>query len=304
MAAGLIKRGEGIMDWSKRMSAAVEYIEDNLAGEIDFDRAAKIACCSKYHFHRMFNAMLGVTPAMYARKRRLSLAGSELTSSDERVIDIASKYGYESPNAFTRAFRSSHGINPSKARSEKVKLSVYNRASVNLNIKGENMLDYRIVEIPAFKVLGKSKDFEFNLFIKDGPRFWKEYVSSDEYKSLWKLTNGRVGPVTQAPLMSVYFPGKNRNKDLFTDVLGIEAIPKIDTGQFSVYSVPSATYAEFSCTYQTSLKTNRYIYGEWFVSTGYERDNNKPDIAAYFPVAFRSAKEMGVRWWIPVIKKG
>jgi len=58
---------------------------------------------------------------------------------------------------------------------------------------------------------------------------------------------------------------------------------------------------EFNCTYQSSMKTNRYIYGEWFSSTGYEHDGNKPDIAAYFPVAFRPIKEMGIRWWIPIV---
>jgi AraC family transcriptional regulator len=103
--------------------------------------------------------------------------------------------------------------------------------------------------------------------------------------------------------MSVYFPDDHQNRDSFTDVLAIEAAPEIETKEFEVYSVPAATYAEFNCTYQTSMKTNRYIYGEWFASTGYERDGNKPDIAAYFPVAFRPIKEMGVRWWIPVVSK-
>ncbi len=103
--------------------------------------------------------------------------------------------------------------------------------------------------------------------------------------------------------MSVYLPSEQGNRDSFTDILGIEKSPETDIKNFKVFHVPAATYAEFNCTYQTAAKMNKYIYGEWFPSTGYERDEQKPDIAAYFPVAFMSTKGMGVRWWIPVIKK-
>ncbi|TQV88242.1 AraC family transcriptional regulator [Aliikangiella coralliicola] len=291
------------MDWSKRMNLAIEFIEDNLDGEIAIDEVAKIAYSSKYHFHRMFYAIFNVTPAEYIRKRKLTKAAAELVSGDERVIDIASKYGYDSPNAFTRAFRKLHGVNPGKVRSSQVKLSAYNRVSFQLETKGKAMLDYRIIEKPAFKVRGKSKDFEFDQFVKEGRKFWKEYVSSNEYNLLFELTSGRCGPVSEAPLMSVYFPNEQGNKEAFTDVLAIENTSEIDSNKFDTYSIPTATYAEFNCTYQTSMKTNRYIYGEWFASTGYERDGNKPDIAAYFPIAFRPMRDMGIRWWIPVIKK-
>ena len=86
-------------------------------------------------------------------------------------------------------------------------------------------------------------------------------------------------------------------------MLGFEVPSGMDVGKRKVYKLPAATYAEFNCTYRTSMKTNRYIYREWFSSVGYERDGNKPDIAAYFPIAFRPMSEMGVRWWIPVVKK-
>lgn len=109
--------------------------------------------------------------------------------------------------------------------------------------------------------------------------------------------------LTEAPLVSVYFPNENSKNDQFTDVLGLEVTSEMDIDKLNPHTVPSATYAEFDCTYKTSMKTNRYIYGEWFPSSGYERDGNKPDIAAYFPIAFRPFGEMGVRWWIPIIKK-
>jgi AraC family transcriptional regulator len=102
--------------------------------------------------------------------------------------------------------------------------------------------------------------------------------------------------------MSVYLPDENGKRDSLTDILGTEKSNETDPGIFTVFHIPAATYAEFNCTYQTSVKMNKFIYGEWFPSTGYERDEQKPDIAAYFPVAFMSTKGMGVRWWIPVVK--
>lgn len=291
------------MEWSDRMNSAIDYIESNIDDEISIYVAAKKACCSSFHFQRMFFAIIGITPAEYIRRRRLTLAATELAIGNERVIDIALKYGYESPNAFTRAFRNMHGINPREVRTSGVKLSAYNRVSFRVEIKGGNDMDYRIVEKPAFEIVGTCKIFTHENFFKEAPRFWKEYVCTEEYQALWNLTNGRWGQVTEAPLMSVYLPNKNGNKDSFMDIFGVEKPPEIDPRKFKVFQIPPAIYAEFNCTYQTSVKMNKFIYGKWLPSTGYERDTQKPDIAAYFPVAFMGIKCMGVRWWIPVVKK-
>ncbi|GAA6151937.1 AraC family transcriptional regulator [Pseudoteredinibacter isoporae] len=291
------------MDWSTRIRRVVEYIEGNLDGGISVETAAEIACSSKYHFHRMFHAMLGVTFADYVRKRRLTQAGAELMSGRKKVTDIASKYGFDSPNAFTRAFRSLHGINPSEARTGKVKLSIYKQADYRTKTVGGDMLKYRIIEKPEFQVIGKAQEFDYENFIKSGPGFWKDYVSSEEYSALSELSQGHCGPVSEAPLMSVYFPNDDGHRDSFSDVLCIEKTEDLNSDSFSQFSIPSACYAEFTCKYPTSMKTNKRIYGEWFSATGYERDNRKPDIAAYFPIAFRPLRDMGIRWWIPIVKR-
>ncbi len=291
------------MEWSDRMNSAIDYIEKNLDDKITINEISKEACCSSFHFQRMFFAIIGITPAEYIRRRRLTLAATELAAGNVKVIDIALRYGYESPNAFTRAFRNMHGINPRDVRTSGGKLSAYNRVSFHVEIKGGNGMDYRIIEKPAFDLVGKSKKFTTDKFFKEGPAFWKKYVSTDEYQTLWGLTNGKWGQVTEAPLMSVYLPEENGKRDTFMDIMGMEKPAETDSGKFKVFHIPAATYAEFNCTYQTSVKMNKYIYGEWFPSTGYERDEQKPDIAAYFPVAFMPIKGMSVRWWIPVVKK-
>ena len=291
------------MSWSKRMSLVIEHIEENLNGEIAIEDVAKMACCSKYHFHRVFYSFFNITFSDYVRKRRFTLAAVDVLNTRKRIMDIALSYGYDSPNAFTRTFRNIHGINPSEARLSRMKLVAYKKISFSLELGDIEKMDYRIIEIPSFKIIGKSKSFGFDEFAKNGQKFWKEYVGSEAYKALCQLTHGRPGSITGAPLLTAYFPKEKSESDEFLDMLGIEYSPDFHAKPFEVHTVPSATYAEFLCSYGSSMKTNRYIYREWFSSTGYERDGDKPDVVAYFPIPYRHFREMGVRWWIPVVKK-
>ena len=92
------------MEWMKRLNQAVSYIEEHLTEEIDYEELAKIACCSTYHFQRMFSYIADVTLSEYIRRRRMSMAAAELSTGKEKIVDIALKYGYHSPTAFNRAF--------------------------------------------------------------------------------------------------------------------------------------------------------------------------------------------------------
>ena len=136
------------------MSLALSYVEDHLAGEIDQEVLAKIACCSANNFYRMFSFVTDISLTEYIRRRRLTLAAIELQSSPVKVIDIALKYGYDSPVSFSRAFQSLHGVTPSEARSDGVTLKAYPRISFQMSIKGEKEMDYRIESKEAFQVFG------------------------------------------------------------------------------------------------------------------------------------------------------
>src|SRR5690606_17230453 len=103
------------MDWLNRMNSAMEYVETHLSEEIEYEQVARIACCSTYHFQRMFSFITGLPLSEYIRRRRLTLAAFELQQSNTKVIDTALKYGYESPEAFSRAFKKLHGVMPSSA---------------------------------------------------------------------------------------------------------------------------------------------------------------------------------------------
>lgn len=145
------------MDWLDKMNAALRYIEENLTEDIDFAEVARLACCSQYHFTRMFAFIAGVTLSEYIRRRRLTLAAFELTDKNVRIIDVAIKYGYSSPDSFTRAFQSLHGVTPSEARNSGHSLKAYPPMTFHISIKGGSSMNYRIVEKEAFRIVGYKK---------------------------------------------------------------------------------------------------------------------------------------------------
>lgn len=145
------------MDSLKSMNRALKYIEENLTNDIDFKEVAKLAFCSEYHFKRMFSFLAGVSLSEYIRRRRLTLAAFELKDSNVKVIDIAIKYSYKSPDSFARAFQHLHGIRPSEARNNGHSLKAYPPMTFQLSIKGGSEMNYRIEEKEAFRIVGIKK---------------------------------------------------------------------------------------------------------------------------------------------------
>lgn len=164
------------MEWLERMAKALDYLEEHLEDALEIDEAAKMAYSSSFHFQRMFYMLTGNTVAEYVRKRRLTLAAQELAVNDVRVLDVALKYGYDSPESFAKAFKKIHGVSPSSAREPGISLKAYPRLSFHLSLKGDQDMDYRIEEKPAFTVAGKgirvtTRDGENTRLI---PKFWGE----------------------------------------------------------------------------------------------------------------------------------
>lgn len=147
------------MEWITGIQNAINYIEDHLTEEIDYERVAKESFSSSYHFQRVFSILSGYTLGEYIRARRLSLAGTELATGKEKVIDIAAKYGYESPDSFAKAFQKFHGVTPSQARGSGVKLKNFSRLSLKISLEGGNVMDYRIEKKPAIVLTGYKKRF-------------------------------------------------------------------------------------------------------------------------------------------------
>ncbi len=147
------------MSWIAGVQRAIDYIEENITQELDYEEVARQASSSSFHFQRVFGILCTCTIGEYIRARRLTLAGMELAASDIRVIDAALKYGYESPESFSRAFVKFHGITPSRAKKPGANLRLFSRLSVKLVMEGGFAMDYRIEERKAFKVIEKVRVF-------------------------------------------------------------------------------------------------------------------------------------------------
>lgn len=124
------------MDWQRGMNKAIDYIEHSLTGEMNLEIAAKHAGCSIWEFQRVFSFITHTSLGEYIRRRKLTLAAEDLRTSEEKIIDIALKYGYDSPAAFSRAFSQLYGRAPSLARCESASLTPYPKITFESNSEG------------------------------------------------------------------------------------------------------------------------------------------------------------------------
>lgn len=148
------------MDLLKQLNSAVEYLEEHLSGEIDLDRAARLACLTRDSFLRFFSYLVGMSVAEYIRRRRLTLAADDLCNSDLRIVDIALQYGYDSADAFSRAFFKQHGLRPAAFRKNGGALKIYPPASFTIAIKGAKSMNFQIIDVPETQLYGVSKEFD------------------------------------------------------------------------------------------------------------------------------------------------
>ena len=128
----LICMEDSYMEWLNKLSLAIDYIESNLQNDISYDEAARRACCSTFYFQRLFSYITGISLSEYIKRRRMTQAGFELQRTDAKVIDIALKYGYTSPTAFNRAFRSVHDITPNDEKRPAIRLTHTRRCTFQL----------------------------------------------------------------------------------------------------------------------------------------------------------------------------
>lgn len=266
--------------------------------EKPFDAAqiAKTACSSTFHFQRMFHMLTGYTVAEYVRKRKLTLAAQELAATKAKVLEIALKYGYDTPESFSKAFRRVHGISPSAAREPGAKLKAHPRISFQLSLKGDKDMDYKIIEKEAFEVVGKSiivsaKNGEN---YKNIPLFWKECNENGFSEKLCKAA-GKLG------MLGICWNDYDGEK--FTYIIAVEK-PKEDIQGTKEYVIPASTWAVFeSVGAMPNAIQNliQRIYSEWFPSTGYEHAD-APELEVY-PLGDSYSEDYRCEVWVPIIKK-
>lgn len=285
------------MEWLIRMKEALEYMESRMANTLKIDEIAKVACSSPFHFQRMFHLVTGVTVAEYIRKRRLTLAAQELAVSAVKVLDVSLKYGYDSPESFAKAFRKAHGITPSAARTRGVQLKAYPRLSFHLSLKGDQEMDYKIIEKDSFTVIGKSLEVS----CKDGenlrriPQMWQEANADGTSDKLLEIGGDK-------DLLGICIQMIPASEN-FHYWIAVEGTSESDTHGFETTEIPAASWAVFTSVGpmpHAIQKVWERIYQEWFPGTGYEHTGG-PDFELY-PPGDPSLEDYRCEVWIPVKK--
>lgn len=287
----------------QRLIDSIAYIEEGLDSELQIEEIAGVAKMSKFHFQRMFHMLTGVTVAEYIRRRRLTMAAQELLHSENKVIDVALKFGYESPESFAKAFRNVHGVSPSAVKRHSRPLKAFPRLSFHIQIRGDQEMEYKLVKTEAFSVVGKGiRTSTINgQNHRDIRAFW---VESNKNGLVSKLD--AIGRKKKVLGICMDF---DQHLDEFTYFIGVEKTadendPKLPD-DWAKKTIPAATWAVFPVhgpLPEAIEKTWQRIFAEWFPSTGYEHATG-PDMEVYPTGSDVEAADHYCEIWVPIVKK-
>lgn len=262
------------MDWITGISKAIDYIEEHITEPTDYARAAKEACSSPFNFQRVFALLCGYTLGDYVRMRRLTLAGEELLSTDAKVIDVALKYGYDSPESFSRAFTRFHGVSPSAVR-KGAAIRSFSRICVKLILTGGSIMEYRIEKKQAAKIICRRREFTKpgdDYTNREIPEFWNECGRDG---SIQKLCGYIKDSAQFKGLLGVCFSTEMTDSG-FPYGIGAEYDGESDPQDFEIVEIPAYTYAVFTVRGRMPdafRGTYRKICTEFFPQSGYEYGN-------------------------------
>lgn len=289
--------GGETLGWIESIGEAIHYIEDHITEELSMDEIAGRVFLSPFYFQKGFSMLCGYTVGEYVRLRRLTLAGSELCMTDHKIIDIAVKYGYDSPDSFTKAFTRFHGVTPTAIRKEGAMMKSFAPLKIEFMLKGGLIMEYKIIEKDAFTVLGASRVFKYDSSKMEIPAFWTEHCQSAN----GKYVCGMYGICIDESM------GQGEFEYLIAD--NYNPASEVPEGLVTKV-IPKHTWAVFPCkgAMPDAIQTcNHQIFSEWLpnckeyeIAAGYNvemyDDPNK------FPQGLKD-KNYYTEIWIPVKKK-
>ncbi len=281
-------------DWAERIQNALDYIEEELSGELSIRNIAARAYVSEFYFQRIFTALCGMTVTEYIRARRLSLAAEELSGGKTRVLDVGLKYGYDSPDSFARAFAKFHGITPSLAKGKGASLKSFAPIKVKFVLEGGNMMDYSIVQKEQFTVMGVSRRFNSETSYAEIPKFWDEHYANGGGEKIMGMYgvcldgNGKMegGMDFEYLIADNYIPWEPLPEGCVTRV------------------IPAGTWAVFPCKgpMPNALQDlNTRIWTEWLPNCREYSLAGNYNIELYAPPA-ENPEDTYSEIWIPIVK--
>ena len=272
--------------WIEGFLETIDFIEANLTEDLDIEVIAGKAALSPFYYQRIFGALCGMTVGEYIRARRMTLAAQELMRKDIKVIDVAVKYGYDSPDSFAKAFQKFHGITPSQAREPGATLRSFAPMHIKITMEGGSMMDYRIVEKSQFTIVGVKRRFNSDTSYQEVPKFWDEWMAQGDKRPImgtFGLCLDMDGKDFDYWIADLYFPWEDIPEGCETRV------------------IPASLWAQFPCTIKTLQETNTKIWSEWLPSLKGYTLAGEYDIEVYLPPE-EGSQDMAVYIWVPLKK--
>ena len=275
-------------DYLEKFQSSIDYMEAHLTDTLDIASIAAVAAMSSFYYQRIFGVLCGMTVGEYIRGRRMTCAALELASSDARVLDVALRYGYDSPDSFARAFSRFHGIAPSRAREKGAPLRSMAPLHIRMILEGGNMLDYRIVERAPFTVVGLHRTFDADTAYEMIPGFWAETMAAPcPVQGLFGLCVEHDAGHLDYWICDLYKPWEDLPEGCDTFVL------------------PGSFWAQFICRGplpESLQQVNTRIWSEWLPALkGYTLAGNY-SLECYMPPAARAEDTVNYIW-IPLKKE-
>jgi len=275
--------------WIDGIQNAIKYIEDNISADLKIEDIAECSYVSAFHFQRIFNVLCGITVGEYIRNRRLTLAAQELSRENDKVINIALKYGYDSPDSFARAFARFHGVSPSAATKKGARLRAYAPLRIKISLEGGTMLEYKIAEKAAFTVMGKLRKFNTDNSYDEIPKFWQEHNESADSQTV----------------CGMYGVCMDVSGSVFDYIIADNYIPwnEIPSG-YVTKVIPAGTWAIFPChgALPKSLQNvNTKIWSEWLPNSKEYKLSGNYNIEMYAPPTDKP-DDYYCEIWVPIEK--
>lgn len=272
------------MNILNELNEACNYIENNIENEIDIKEIARITNQSTDSINRFFVSMLGITIKEYIRKRRLSLAVYDLQNSDEKITDIAFKYGFNSYDSFCKAFLNQHNVTPTQAKNPSCEVNIFPPATFEINVKGAQKIKFKICDLEEFEVYGISKNF--NCQSSDRFKQEKEMWSNDYEHYPEKICQGYDG-IWYGIFENGKYSIARKKEDV--EFNGLEKI-KIKSGKYAVFTTDKGGYAGDELS-----KTHELIFNSWLKDTQY--NIKREYIIEVFHLATDKAKRRKNRYY-------
>jgi len=232
---------------------AINYIEDNITQELTIESIARKALISPFYFQKGFAMLCGFTVSEYIRCRRLALAGSELVATDEKIIDIAIKYGYDSPDSFTKSFTRFHGATPTAVRKSEAMVKSFAPLKIKFALEGGYSMDYKIVEKDAFTVIGLSRVFQYENAMEEVPKLWTEFMDTGKSDAICSVYGINID--------------ESMSGNEFEYLIADNYNARVDIPEgFVTKVIPKYAWAVFTCKGampQSMQDVNKKIFSEW-----------------------------------------